>query len=600
MKSSKAKFLSMESLSLRKPFAQQLPLVILIGITIIYTAITWGRYGNIHIDFGRELYTAWRISEGDVLYRDIAWFNGPLSQYFNGFLFYIFGKSLNVLYAANLIILIFIIILIYNIVTKLSNVFAAAVTVLFFLPISAFGYITEVGNYNFIAPYSHEMSHGILLLLLSIFFLIRFFERQNLENAFLCGIFVGLSVLTKLEVAAAAVVGILYGFYVIIRQYSNAKEKLYLLFVALLGVVLPVVLAVLLFSLSIPFTTVLENIFIPLRLVMSNQVRNIPIYGFITGFSDVRLSLWIVMWSLVVNICFIAPVFAVKIFTLTKTKDKFWGIPVAILSVLIVFILYLLINDIYKRDIALYFPACWPIILLLSFVILHLRKYKNIQSYPIIISMVLCSFILKLKVPLKLMFSHYGVFFVVTSLMLFMIFIFKTIARSPISFGCKAVYKTYIVVMFFIILFPLVKDTYNHVGILNAYEYKNEKRGNVYLNIHEFMASNILQYVDKNIPKNETVAILPQGAGVNFFTDHVNPTRYITVLPLEIAAFGEKNIIEAYVEHSPDWIVILQSIPGDLENATWLSFIHHLSEHEGQSYTQYFSGDGFLVFKKKI
>lgn len=585
--------------SFRHSIAPQLPLVVLVGITIIYTVITWGRYGNIHIDFGRELYTAWRISEGDVLYRDIAWFNGPLSQYFNGLLFYVFGKSLDVLYAANLAILISVVILIYTIVLKLSDVAAAVVAVVFFLHISAFGYVTEVGNYNFIAPYSHEMSHGILLLLLSMFFLIRFYERQNKKNAFICGFIVGLSILTKLEVAFATVVGIFYGIYIITRHYSDVKRQQYLFPVALLGAVLPVVLSTLLFSLSMPFAAVIDSMVIPLRLTVSGQVRSIPLYSFISGLYDVKLSLWIVMWSMVANICFIAPLLFVKIFTLTKTKDRLWGMPAALLSVLIVLVLYLSVIGIYKRDIALYFPACWPIALLLSFMILSFKKYRNMRLYPVIMSMILCSFILILKVLLKLMFSHYGAFFVIPSLMLFMVFIFTTIGKSPISSGCKFVYRIYIVFMFFIILFPLTKDTYEHVEIFNISKYEKENIGHIYLNKNENMTVSLLHYIDENIKGSETVAILPQGAGINFFTGHVNPTRFITTLPLELIAFGERNILKAYSEHSPDWIVVLKSIPGDLENSSWISFYNQLSANEGQNYVRYFSGEGFVAFKKK-
>ncbi len=42
---------------------------------------SWGTWLDPTIDFGRELYVPWRLSEGDVLFRDIVSFNGPLSHY---------------------------------------------------------------------------------------------------------------------------------------------------------------------------------------------------------------------------------------------------------------------------------------------------------------------------------------------------------------------------------------------------------------------------------------------------------------------------------------------------------------------------------------
>ena len=39
----------------------------------------WGRAPDPIIDFGREIYMPWRITEGQQLYRDFTYFNGPFS-----------------------------------------------------------------------------------------------------------------------------------------------------------------------------------------------------------------------------------------------------------------------------------------------------------------------------------------------------------------------------------------------------------------------------------------------------------------------------------------------------------------------------------------
>ena len=45
-------------------------------------AETWGTWNDVLIDFGRELYVPWRLTEGDVPFRDVVHFNGPISPYF--------------------------------------------------------------------------------------------------------------------------------------------------------------------------------------------------------------------------------------------------------------------------------------------------------------------------------------------------------------------------------------------------------------------------------------------------------------------------------------------------------------------------------------
>ena len=64
---------------------------------------SWGRWPDILVDFGRELYVPWRLSSGAQLYRDLAYFNGPLSPYLNALWFDLFGVGLRTLVWANLV-----------------------------------------------------------------------------------------------------------------------------------------------------------------------------------------------------------------------------------------------------------------------------------------------------------------------------------------------------------------------------------------------------------------------------------------------------------------------------------------------------------------
>ena len=60
---------------------------------------SWGAWPDVMVDFGRELYVPWRITLGEVLYRDLEWFNGPLSQYVNALWFRLFGVGAWTLFA---------------------------------------------------------------------------------------------------------------------------------------------------------------------------------------------------------------------------------------------------------------------------------------------------------------------------------------------------------------------------------------------------------------------------------------------------------------------------------------------------------------------
>src|SRR4051794_17214899 len=68
--------------------------VIVAVVFLVMIFLIWNRGPDPVLDFGREVYIPWRINAGQVLYRDIEYFNGPFSPYFNALVFRIFGTSL--------------------------------------------------------------------------------------------------------------------------------------------------------------------------------------------------------------------------------------------------------------------------------------------------------------------------------------------------------------------------------------------------------------------------------------------------------------------------------------------------------------------------
>ena len=80
----------------------------------------WSRWTHPVIDFGRELYVPWQILEGKILYRDLAYFNGPLSPYLNALGLNIFGVSLTALVIVNFILLATLTLLLYQLVRCLG------------------------------------------------------------------------------------------------------------------------------------------------------------------------------------------------------------------------------------------------------------------------------------------------------------------------------------------------------------------------------------------------------------------------------------------------------------------------------------------------
>lgn len=170
-------------------------------------AWTWGKWPDVLVDFGRELYVPWRIVEGDRLHAELAWFNGPLSPYLNATWFRLFGVGLWTLVGANLALLAVLATLAWRGLDREGGSWAACAGTVTLLVAFAFAHLTGIGNYNFVTPYSHELTHGLLAAAIALATLIRFRDTGRRALLPLAGLALGLVFLTKAEVFLAAAAG---------------------------------------------------------------------------------------------------------------------------------------------------------------------------------------------------------------------------------------------------------------------------------------------------------------------------------------------------------------------------------------------------------
>ena len=101
----------------RRGFERWLPGLSLAGLFVALAGWSWGKWSDPQIDFGNELYTAWQITEGRLLYAEMAYRNGPLSHYLNALGFALFGVSARTLVWCNLAVLAAIVAMTFRAVT---------------------------------------------------------------------------------------------------------------------------------------------------------------------------------------------------------------------------------------------------------------------------------------------------------------------------------------------------------------------------------------------------------------------------------------------------------------------------------------------------
>lgn len=233
-----------------------------IAAVLVYPLLLWrgwGAWNDVLVDYGRELYVPWRINEGEVLYRDLAYFNGPLSPYWNSLVFLVAGVSLRSLTIANAIQTALFGWLLHRRVRSAGGPIAAGAVLLAFELIFACGHYPGIGNYNFLAPYSHELTHGLLLGLLAFSAALGARRTGRTQRYVVTGLLLGLVFLTKAEVFIATLGALLWWF--VVRGRASSEETLDPgatspqrgVCVALASSLVPPILACALLAIAMPF-----------------------------------------------------------------------------------------------------------------------------------------------------------------------------------------------------------------------------------------------------------------------------------------------------------------------------------------------------------
>jgi hypothetical protein len=165
---------------------------------------SWRKWPDPIIDSGPQWYAAWRVARGGMLFHELAWNYGPLSACANGLLFKIFSANLTVLFTANLVVYGAILALAYAAFRRAWGRLGAFAACAVFISVFSFSHLTSIGNYNYASPYSHETTHGMLLILLTLFITAAWQRGRSAPLAFALGTCGGLAAVLKPEFMLAA------------------------------------------------------------------------------------------------------------------------------------------------------------------------------------------------------------------------------------------------------------------------------------------------------------------------------------------------------------------------------------------------------------
>lgn len=486
------------------------------------------------VDFGGEAYVAWRLSAGDVLYRDLAYFTGPLSPYLNSLWMRVFGASLTTLAGANLALLALSLVVLYRLLGEIASRLAASVACVMFTVLCALAVHQGAGNYNFVWPYSHEMTHATLLALVSFALAARWSRQPSPTNALWLGLVCGLVVLTKVEFTAALGAGLTM---VLVLTPIAGPQKLKHGLLALSATCVAPSVAFAALATAMPAREAWRGVLGAWIYVGDERVGDFPLYRAALGLLGFgHHALRIVLWGLgTLAFVAVARALARRLGTLPTL-----AVTTALCTAAFAFVPW----------VDAFYPLSFSTAALLVFVV---RRRADHPLGALRAGFVAFALVLLLRIALNVRVQFYGFALagpaVVVSCAALMEWIPATLER-----GRRALQVALLPALASVVLghlLPMARGLrWNTVELGTGPDRMLVgPRG-------DFVAQ-ALALIEKRCPAQGSVLVLPEGALINYLSRRRAPTRFFNFMPPELEMFGESAMVAALDASPPDLIVLV-------------------------------------------
>lgn len=528
---------------------------------------SWRTWPDVLIDFGRELYVPWRLSAGQVLYTDIAYFNGPLAPYWNSLWFRVFGVSLSTLVASNLVILTALSALLYSILGEIGGRMGATVACVVFMLLFAFGELLTVGNYNFVTPYSHDLTHGVLLSVLALFCLHLYHRCRRMIFAAAAGLAIGLLYLTKAEVFVAGAAATVIGFALTLLAERANYLRLVTLAGAFLGAaVLPPAVTLGLFSLVMPPSQALADALGYWRAAFLSGVTSLPFYREGMGTDDIGGSVTALLTSAFWYIVILGPAALAGLALRSPGKHRLATAGAAF--ALVAGALGLQWRHIVWQEAVRALPL-FVSGLLLAWLVVFVRRLRRSEiDYPLILrlSVLIFALILLAKMILNARIYHYGFALAMPATVVLIVALVDWVPAAIDRLGgYGAVFRAAALggLMVSTIVYLVFMATQIRLRVVPVSSGADAFFTRVATSAVGFdkpdgtVVNKAIEALRSRARPDQTLVVFPEGVMINYLTRHVNPTPYTVFIPVELAIFGEARMLASLQAHPPDYVMLV-------------------------------------------
>jgi hypothetical protein len=518
---------------------------------------TWNSWADSMVDFGREAYVAWQLHEGARLYEDVAYFNGPLSPHVSAFVFSIFGPSLRSLYLANFSLAVAISLLLFHGIASITSRSCATFCVALFVLLFAFAhYDMAISNYDYLAPYSHEMTHGLLVALVCLAMLGRWVTSRNRAFCAAAGAAAGIVFLTKPEIFAATELACVASLALVaLRDRGRFRSLLGPAGLLGIGAAAVIALATACLAWHTSWPEAMKRVIGGWAYVFDSQVLTLQFYRAGAGLDQPAGRIAIIAFWFAIQLLMLRLALRASFPARARTRS---------LDLCMLVVAGAIMAAVPSAIQPRHFFSPLPVWLSAVFVLGILRIVRERPALElanrIVTGLTLVAFALGmlLKILLNVKIYQYGFVLAMPGTMACVAACWWCAKEIENRGGLSRRFMGWMV-----LLLALVAGFHLRAmgSALAANSATIRAGGDCPVRATPKQAAVLdeaLAAIDRDLGEGQTLAVWPQGCMVNFLTRRKNPAPYIVLMPPEIAMFGEEKILESYRKNPADFVLLLQ------------------------------------------
>jgi hypothetical protein len=535
-------------------------LAVFLSVAVYLFNATLFRWGDLLIDTFRDFYLPSAILNGKVLYRDIYYEYGFFAPYFIAGWFKLFGASILSLALCGLFTLVATVMAVYKIsslfISKLLSCFVGIIFILVF----AFGNYINAAIFNFILPYTFASIFFTLFFAWAVFFFLKSIISENTGYALAWACFLTIAFTARIELSL-----LVWGSFFLSFVMCRKVEKK--LFFAAKIIFIPIIAALFCYFIFFIFTRSFSQFMLYFFGLMA-KTKDVSFTRTAAGLNDIRGNLASIGTSLLWHAALLFSAGAGAFFSglvLAKMKYRLrFGLA-------FLFILFFSAVTIYfsKRyfNFFLQYKAL-PVMLLagIVFLLTTIRSGTDRRERLALIALFLISLVILSRVFLRVTPNFYNFFLIVPGIAAYYLLVYRVTADLMERHLYYFFNPAYILILSIVFAFQALLLW--HVSHTN-YQAKNfvmsTNKGTL-ISHSDTRALNCwltVDYLSHNTRPADTLLVVPEGIGFNFFADRKNPTPYMYLQPDSLEVFGDSRIISDLARFKVDYIVLTARDTGD-------------------------------------